>query len=268
MKLPTRIVEKPWGRTDIPAAFGDFGGRRIGEIWFEHPAGDDAPLMVKFLFTSERLSIQVHPDDSAAQALGYPRGKEECWLVLDASPDAALGVGLVRDSSADELRTAAQAGTIERLIDWRTAQVGDFVYNCAGTIHAIGPGLTVIEVQQNVDCTFRLYDYGRPRELHLDAGLAVARTVTHNDARDCRVPAGGTVKLVDGPKFHLVRAAAPLDPADYPAAELTVTPLVGGCAVDGEALAFGECAVTSDAASIVLDADSLALIAWADETAA
>lgn len=268
MKLPTRIVEKPWGRTDIPAAFGDFAGRRIGEIWFEHPAGDDAPLMVKFLFTSERLSIQVHPDDDAAQALGYPRGKEECWLVLEAEPHAELGVGLVRDSSAYELRTAAEAGTIERLIDWRPAQAGDFVYNAAGTIHAIGRGLTVIEVQQNVDCTFRLYDYGRPRELHLDAGLAVARTVTHSDARDCAVPGKGTIKLVDGPKFHLVRAQGPLAPADYPASELTVTPLDDGCTVDGAPIAFGECAVTDDAANIALTPGALALIAWANETSA
>lgn len=268
MKLATRIVEKPWGRTDIPAAFGDFGGARIGEIWFEHPAGDAALLMVKFLFTSERLSIQVHPDDAAAQALGYPRGKDECWLVLDADATAELGAGLARNSSVDELRSAAEAGTIERLIDWRPAQAGDFVYNSAGTIHAIGPGLTVIEVQQNIDCTFRLYDYGRPRELHLDAGLAVARTVTHSDARDCAVPGSGTVKLVDGPKFHLVRAEGPLAPTDYPTSELTVTPLGEGCTVDGEAIAFGECAVTSDPSNIALAPGALALIAWANETSA
>ena len=263
MKLATRIVEKPWGRTDIPAAFGDFGDARIGEIWFEHPAGDAAPLMVKFLFTSERLSIQVHPDDAAAQALGYPRGKDECWLVLDATPDAELGVGLARDSSVDELRSAAEAGTIERLVDWRPAHEGDFIYNSAGTIHAIGPGLTVIEVQQNIDGTFRLYDYGRPRDLHLDAGLAVARTGMHSDMRDCSVPAGGTVTLVDGPKFHLVRAEGPLNPTDFPATEITVTPLGEGCTVDGEPIAFSECAVTSDGAGIELAPGALALIAWA-----
>lgn len=262
MKLPTRIVEKPWGRTDIPAAFGDFGDRRIGEIWFEHPAGDAAPLMVKYLFTSERLSIQVHPDDAAAQAYGYARGKEECWLVLDADDNAELGVGLVRDSSVDELRDSAEAGTIERLVDWRHAKAGDFVYNSAGTIHAIGPGLTVVEVQQNVDLTYRLYDYGRPRELHLDAGLAVARTVTHSDPRDRSVPTSGTLTLVDGPKFHLIRAEGPLDTSGWPTSEFTVTPLGAGCAVDGELIAYGECAITSDANSIDLQPGALALIAW------
>ena len=106
-RLETIIVEKPWGRTDIPRDFGDFGDRRIGEIWFSNPAGRNAPIMVKFLFTSERLSIQVHPGDAAAQAVGYPRGKEECWLILDAQPGAELGVGLNRQSSRQELRSAA-----------------------------------------------------------------------------------------------------------------------------------------------------------------
>ncbi len=263
MKLPTKIVEKPWGRTDIPPAFGDFGGRRIGEIWFEDPAGAAAPLMVKFLFTSERLSIQAHPDDAAAQADGHPRGKEECWLVLDADPDAELGVGLVRGSSTDALRAAAHAGTIERLIDWRPAKAGDFIYNSAGTIHAIGPGLTVVEVQQNVDLTYRLYDYGRPRELHLDAGLAVARTHTHADPRDCHVPDSGTITLVSGPHFHLVRATGPLEPGIAPqGSDLTLVPLGPGCFVHGQPLALGECAKLTTTDGVILNDNAHALICW------
>jgi mannose-6-phosphate isomerase len=98
-RLEIIVVEKPWGRTDIPKDFGDFGGRSIGEIWFAHPAGADAAIMVKFLLTSERLSIQVHPDDAAARTAGFPRGKEECWLVLDAESDAELGVGLKAETT-------------------------------------------------------------------------------------------------------------------------------------------------------------------------
>src|SRR5690606_12773949 len=172
-RLETIVVEKPWGRTDIPADFGDFAGRRIGEIWFANPAGVDAPIMVKFLFTSERLSIQVHPDDEAARAAGFPRGKEECWLILDAQPGAELGVGLNHETAREPLHDAALDGSIVDMIDWRPSKENDFVYNRAGTIHAIGGGLTVVEVQQNVDCTYRLYDYGRPRELHLDQGHKV-----------------------------------------------------------------------------------------------
>ena len=264
MKLTTRIVEKPWGRTDIPPAFGDFGGRRIGEIWFEDPDGDGAPLMVKFLFTSERLSIQVHPDDAAAQAAGFARGKEECWLVLNAEPGAELGVGLKAATSTDALRTAALDGSIEALIDWRSARAGDFVYNAAGTIHAIGAGLTVVEVQQNVDCTYRLYDYGRDRALHLDEGLAVARTTPHADPRDCRVDARATQRLVTGLHFHLIRAAGPLDHSALPAApgRYTIVPLGHGCTVDGAALNLGECAIVQSLATLDLQDGAVALIAW------
>jgi mannose-6-phosphate isomerase len=267
MKLPIRLVEKPWGRTDIPASFGADDGARIGEIWFEHPAGDAAPLMVKFLFTSERLSIQVHPDDEAAQALGYPRGKEECWLVLAAESDAELGVGLNRVTHAEALRSAAEAGTIEAMIDWRPAQAGDFVYNQAGTIHAIGPGMMLVEIQQNVDCTFRLYDYGRPRELHLDAGLAVAHTAPRPDPRDCSVATlTETTTLVDGPHFTLVRAVGPIDAGEYPHTELTVVPLSDGCMLSGAPLTFGECAITDGAGAIALAPHAVALIAWPADT--
>src|SRR3546814_17047888 len=95
-RLETIVVEKPWGRTDIPADFGEFGGRRIGEIWFANPAGDDATIMVKFLFTSERLSIQVHPDDQDAPDAGYARRPAECRLILESPPGDALGGGLHR----------------------------------------------------------------------------------------------------------------------------------------------------------------------------
>src|SRR3546814_17821655 len=106
----TRTVEKPWGRTDVPAAFGDLAGRRIGEIWFEDPAGDAAPQLVKFLFTSERLSIQVHRGDEAAQSAGHARGKEDCWLILSADPHAALGVRPRAPSASAQLRSEAPRG--------------------------------------------------------------------------------------------------------------------------------------------------------------
>jgi mannose-6-phosphate isomerase len=182
-RLVPKRVEKPWGRRDLSPWFDDVpaGGAPVGEIWFEMPgmAADAPELMIKYLFTSERLSIQVHPDDDAARAAGYARGKDEAWLVLDAKPDAEIGFGLTRAASSAELRAMALDGSIEALVDWRTPQTGDLWYSEAGTIHALGPGLAIVEVQQNVDLTYRLYDYGRPRELHLEAGLAVARGVPH-----------------------------------------------------------------------------------------
>ena len=263
-RLETIVVEKPWGRTDIPGEFGDFGGRRIGEIWFAHPGGADAPIMVKFLFTSERLSIQVHPDDAAAQAAGFPRGKEECWLVLDAEPDAELGVGLIAPTTREALHEAAIDGSVVDLIDWRPAKADDFVYNRAGTIHAIGAGLTIVEVQQNVDCTYRLYDYGRPRELHLDAGLAVAELAPHPDPRDGHVAATANRLLVDGPHFRLLHLSGPDAVAFLPqgASDFTFTPLSHGCSIAGEEVRLGECVATDRAGCVALAPGARALLSW------
>lgn len=263
-RLETIVVEKPWGRTDIPDAFGDFGGRRIGEIWFSHPAGEAAPIMVKFLFTSERLSIQVHPDDEAARAAGFPRGKEECWLILDAEPGAELGVGLNTETTREALRNAALDGTIVDMIDWRPSKANDFVYNRAGTIHAIGGGLTVVEVQQNVDCTYRLYDYGRPRELHLDEGLKVSHPGQVHDPRDMVVAPGANRMLVSGPHFYLAQLAAPIDAAllEQATGELTFVPLSAGCRVAGEIVALGEAALLDDPRSIGIDEGARALLTW------
>jgi len=201
-KLSAHLVEKPWGRTELPPPFGDTGGRRIGELWFDGPA--DAPLLAKYIFTSERLSIQVHPNDEQARARGLPRGKSECWFIVDAEPDATIGLGLVREMDADELRGAALDGSIEQLLDWRPVAAGDFFYVPAGTIHAIGGGISLLEFQQNSDVTYRLYDYGRPRELHLDDALAVADRGRYPDGLRRKVSPDEDAVLVDGAQFRLV----------------------------------------------------------------
>lgn len=268
MKLAPRIIEKPWGRVDIPAELGGLGskdGQRIGEIWYEKPDQATSALMVKYLFTSERLSVQVHPDNDAAAALGHRSGKDECWLVIEATDDAEIGIGLVRNVSPAELRQATEAGTVERLINWRPVKAGDFLYNPAGTIHAIGPGLSLIEIQQNSDCTYRLYDYGRPRDLHVEAALAIAHTGPHDRGRDCHVPTTGTVTLATGPHFHVVRAHAPVPDGILPANQpLTIVPLNGKCHADGEPVAPGECAEVTDASAIALAHGAQALICWVE----
>ena len=215
LKLTTKIVDKPWGRRGIDRRFGVDPDRQVGEIWFEPPVGLTLDVMAKYLFTTERLSIQVHPDDQTARARGYPRGKDECWIVLDADEDAELGIGTVRDVPSDELMQAARDGSIVDLMDWRKPKRGDFIYNPAGTIHAIGPGLTVMEIQQSVDLTYRLFDYGRPRELHLKEAADVVQAHPHRDPHDTRVNGESRV-LVDGPHFGVawcVGAPPPL-PAD------------------------------------------------------
>jgi mannose-6-phosphate isomerase len=206
------MVEKPWGRTELPAFFGPTGGKKVGEIWYTGP--EDTSLLIKAIFTSERLSIQNHPSDEQARARGLERGKEECWYILDAEPNAVLGLGLKREVGCEELRAAAVDGSIEHLIDWKPARAGDFFYVSAGTVHAVGAGLTLFELQQNADVTYRLYDYGRPRDLHVDDGIAVAEPRPYSDARARHVGVEAPSVLVDGPHFSLVHAVKGQAPTD------------------------------------------------------
>ncbi len=153
--------------------------KKIGEVWFEA----DLPLLVKFVFTSERLSVQVHPNDEFAAAHENSRGKTEMWYVLRADPGARLAIGFREAISRERLRESALSGEIEQLLNWIEVQAGDAFFVPAGTVHAIGGGLALCEIQQHSDITYRLYDYGRPRELHLDKAMQVAFT----DASDAEI---------------------------------------------------------------------------------
>jgi mannose-6-phosphate isomerase len=243
-RLASRHVERIWGRRDLAGPFappaGD-AGEPIGEIWFESAGGSDlgAELLVKYLFTAERLSIQVHPGDAAARAAGHARGKDEAWYVLSAEPGAVIGLGLTHQVSREALRVAALDGSIERLLDWRPAQAGDVYYSPAGTIHAIGGGLSLIEIQQNLDLTYRLYDYGRPRELHLDEGVAVADPAPWAQPF-APVRDGPRTLLAAGQAFVLERWSTAGDAAaDLPRGSLLIPLAPGGGTIDGVAAEAG-----------------------------
>lgn len=241
MKLSSHYVEKPWGRTDLPPVFAGAAGRRIGEVWFDAP-DRPLPILVKWLFTSENLSIQVHPDDAQAKARGGHSGKEECWIVTSAQPGARLGIGTLKPLSADELRNASLSGEIETLMDWKPVEAGDYFYIPAGTVHAIGGGVTLVEVQQNADITYRLYDYGRPRGLHLDDGVAVSIAAPYADSRSGRIGGSDLQQLVNGPQFNLWHAqgdavtelAGTLD-------ECWLIPLAGRVSSGDDKAGAGEC---------------------------
>ena len=161
---------------------GTFAGVSLAEMTRRFPeafAGGDAaefPLLVKTLFPREKLSVQVHPNDAQAGALGLGRGKTECWYVLSAEPGAELALGFREEISADAVRAAIADGTLEEKLNYLQVKAGDMVFVDAGTVHSIGPGMVILETQEYSDITYRLYDFGRPRELHVDAGLAVTRT--------------------------------------------------------------------------------------------
>jgi mannose-6-phosphate isomerase len=251
MKLQARQVEKPWGRETLPTPFGDTGARRIGEIRFEGPA--ELPLLAKYIFTSEKLSIQVHPDDAAARARGLRRGKSECWSILDAEPGAVLGLGLKRETTREALRAAAQDGSIEAMIDWVPVAAGDFFFVPAGTVHAIGAGIALLEFQQASDVTYRLYDYGRPRALHLDEGLAVA-TLGPYVSR----PAPDPPLLVEAPPFNLLRAAA--EPVPFEHRRRWVMPVAGSARAGAETAAAGECLVVEAGVPLALAPGAVAFV--------
>ena len=247
--LKEHRVSKPWGRTDVPRVFGSTSdGEPLGEVWFQRDGDRDA-LLVKYLFTSERLSIQVHPDDVVARNAGLSSGKDEAWLILDAEPEAEIAIGMRKPISADDLRAASLDGSVVDLVDWRRVSGGDAYYSPAGTVHAIGAGLTLLEVQQNCDVTYRLYDYGRPRELHLNEGIRAAKTDLYvGKSIEIAIDESRSV-LIEGPKFIVERwragRASLLADKSTP---LWLIPLSGPASANGQELAqpsvwIAECSV-------------------------
>ena len=261
--LPTRQVEKPWGRDTLPAPFVAPAGQRIGEIWFEPPP-ELPELLVKYIFTSEALSVQVHPSDAQTIAKGLGRqGKEECWLIVDAEPGAKLGIGFTEPLDADAMRAAALDGSIETLLQWHSVAPGDFFYIPANTVHAIGAGISLIEVQQNSDITYRLYDYGRPRELHLEESVAIAKGEPYPAECKGKAPERASVTLVPGPLFTLDQVAGAPDQAtaDRYSGSLLVIPREGSVHVGGQEIAPGGCALADRLEDVTFASSGLCLLA-------
>jgi mannose-6-phosphate isomerase len=167
-------LPKPWGHVDLRPWSSAPQDGAIGEIWYERPGASHPSLLLKLLFTSQPLSIQVHPDDAYAQSIGLPNGKTEAWYVLSAAPEAKVALGLKQRLTPRQLRQAVGDGSIADLVAWQAVSPGDTIFVPAGTIHAIGAGLVVAEIQQRSDATFRLFDHGRQRELHIEDAIAVA----------------------------------------------------------------------------------------------
>ena len=214
-----RKSEKPIGEAwltgdECKVQSGPLAGSTLGELCRKFgadlvgttaPVKDRFPLLIKFLFPREKLSVQVHPDDEGARQLGQPCGKTECWYVLAAERGAQVGVGLKPGTKKDEVARAIRELRLEKLLNWIDVHAGDLIYVEAGTVHAIGPGAILVETQQNSDTTFRLYDYGRPRELHLEQGLAATKEKVPAGRVEPRRREDGDVNLVTAQPFVVDR---------------------------------------------------------------
>jgi len=209
--LLPEFFERVWGTRDLRPYFSRVAdGEPIGEVWLTgesckvasgplagqtlrqlakqfgaeltgeaSPQPTRFPLLIKFLFPRQKLSVQVHPDDEAARLLGEPCGKTECWYVARAIAGAQVGLGLRPGINREMFRLAIEANQAEHMLNWLDVHTGDMLYVDAGTVHAVGPNSIIVETQQNCDITYRLYDYGRPRELHLDRGMEAIKEKTH-----------------------------------------------------------------------------------------
>jgi len=195
---------RPWGTLDLSAIYPNHKfNERIGEAWL---TGDNCavsngpfakrtladlskefaselvgtaahdpqrfPLLLKFLFPEEKLSVQVHPDDETAQRFGEPWGKNECWYVAHAKPGSQVALGLKPGVTRAQFEQSIHEKRAEELLNWINVYQGEMIYVAGGTVHTLGPGAVIVETQQQSDTTYRLYDYGRPRPLHLERGLA------------------------------------------------------------------------------------------------
>lgn len=194
IRLEPSLRERVWGRTRLAPWFPD-AAKPTGEAWFL--ADRELPLLVKLIFTAERLSVQVHPDDGE----DGPRGKTEMWHILEADPGAVIALGFRQPISRERLWEATRTGEVEKLLRWVPVKAGETYFTPAHTVHAIGGGIVLCEIQQNSDVTYRLWDYGRPREIHVDKAVPLADLGVHPGAAVPVRLAAGRDELVRSKHF-------------------------------------------------------------------
>ena len=213
---PVRLTPSPrdkvWGKTNLSPWFPD-SKEKIGEVWYL--AERELPLLVKLIFTSERLSVQVHPDDGE----DGPRGKTEMWHILDAEPGASIALGFREPISRERLLETTRTGEIEQLLNWIPVKPGETYFTKAHTVHAIGAGIVLYEIQQHSDVTYRLWDYGRPREIHVEKAVPICDLAVHAGAVHPERLGAGHDLLVRCQHFATESLRLPAGGSYQPAAE-------------------------------------------------
>jgi mannose-6-phosphate isomerase len=222
-KFQEKIGEAWLTGDNCKVANGAFAGQTLAQLSQQYQrelvgeAARDAarfPLLLKFLFPHEKLSVQVHPDDAQAVRDGEPWGKTECWYVAHAGHGAQIALGMKPGATVAELEQAIHENRAEELLNWINIYSGDMIYVAGGTVHTLGPGSVIVETQQQSDTTYRLYDYGRPRELHLEHGLAAVKL---------KVPSGKVVRPAPKPILGTRNRQEPLVAAPYFVVEMFET---------------------------------------------
>lgn len=257
MHLAPSLREKVWGKTKLEPWFPD-SPEPIGEAWFL--ADHELPLLVKLLFTSERLSVQVHPDDGE----DGPRGKTEMWHILEAEAGATIAMGFREPITRERLWEATRTGEVEHLVNWVPVQAGETYFIPAHTVHAIGGGIVLCEIQQNSDVTYRLWDYGRPREIHVGKAVPLSDLTVHPGASQ-PVPAGpGRYELVRSRHFvtELVRIESGASMQAPPENCHLWICLEGQGTAGGEAFHAGDVILLPGVADVRAKADSRFLRTW------
>jgi len=189
IRLTPSLRERVWGKTRLAPWYPD-STAPIGEAWFL--SDRELPLLVKWIFTDERLSVQVHPDDGE----DGPRGKTEMWHILEAAPGATIAMGFREPVKREQLWEATRTGEVEQLLHWTPVKAGETYFIPAHTVHAIGAGIVLCEIQQNSDVTYRLWDYGRPREIHVEKAVPLCDLGLHPGASRAIPLGNGREELV------------------------------------------------------------------------
>ena len=171
------VVGGPLEGKTLGEVFAGYSRQMLGDAAPSYAQGA-SPLLMKVIFAKEKLSVQVHPDDRMAQKYGEPRGKTECWYALAAEPHAQVALGLRPGVTLETVEAEVMSGTLEQSLGIVPVKAGDMIFVDAGTVHAIWPGSVLLETQQYSDTTYRLFDYGRPRPLHVAKALEAIRLET------------------------------------------------------------------------------------------
>lgn len=240
LKLQPVLKDYLWGGNKLTGLFGRKGGEKIAESWevSVHPdgeskcgggtfseylkenpcavdgAGSAFPVLIKYIDAKQNLSVQVHPDDEYAQRVEGDNGKTETWYIVQADEGAGIYCGFKRDTSKEEFLQKVQDGTVEELLNFIPVKAGDCYLIEAGTVHAIGAGCVICEIQQSSNVTYRVYDYNRRdangnlRPLHIEKAMEVINFRAFEDrtgSGDYRTVTGGKIRLLTECKYFRCR---------------------------------------------------------------